>query len=426
MSSGSEVKTGSVITGFFRIITAGILFLLQLFVMVLFVMFLHEYATFAYFSLQIIGFICIIRLINRETSATSKLAWSLLVLTVPVVGVIMYLLWGGSIQGKRQMLKQAPPVEEDPEEIRRSAAAVMQLEREYPFWGKIAYYLNSKGFLLYNKTASRHFSSGEEMFESLIADLEGAEQFILLQFFIVAEGRIWSRIEEILLRKAAQGIEIKLMMDDFGSILRFSDTATERLKRAGIEVAMFNPVLKYISRVYLNYRNHQKIVVIDGNVSYTGGVNIGDEYANLHERFGYWKDNAVRIEGQGAWGLTKTFLQMWKMSGGALPRGYDHYRCAPGGEGAGYCQPLSDGPLNNPDNPAESVYLQMIIGGPAIRIYYDTVFCCGGRNAGCSMHRRRERCGCADYPAGHSRPLVYLPCGRILLREPDFPRREGL
>ncbi|SMC46328.1 cardiolipin synthase [Papillibacter cinnamivorans] len=360
MSGGREIKTGSVISGFFRVTVAIILALSQLLVIVLFVQLLHEFATFAYLAMQIIGFICIIRLINRETSMTSKLAWSILVLTVPVVGVFMYLLWGGNIQGKHQILKQAPPVTEPDEEAIRSGEAVSRLEKEYPTWGRIGRYLNREGFLLYEATATRHFPSGEEMLESLIHDMEGAQQYILLQFFIVAEGRIWSRIEEILLRKASQGVEIKVLMDDFGSILRFSDEAAARLRKEGIQVAVFNPVLKYISRLYLNYRNHQKVAVVDGNIAYTGGVNIGDEYANLIRRFGYWKDTAVRLKGPGAWGLTKIFLQMWRMSGGQLPKGYDAYRPPAGGGGAGYCQPFSDGPLNNPDNPAESVYMQMI------------------------------------------------------------------
>ena len=133
------------------------------------------------------------------------------------------------------------------------------------------------------------------------------------------------------------------------------------MREAGIEVEVFNPVHKYISRIYFNYRDHRKITVIDGYVAYTGGINIGDEYANRVERFGHWKDSAVRLEGDGAWGLAALFMQMWKMLGRSFPNEDDFYR--PRREGPkteGFCQPFEDGPLNNPDDPVEAAYVQLI------------------------------------------------------------------
>lgn len=145
----------------------------------------------------------------------------------------------------------------------------------------------------------------------------------------------------------------------------------QQMQNAGIEVEVFNPVHRYVNRIYFNYRDHRKIAVIDGYYAYTGGINIADEYANLIVRFGHWKDSAVRIEGEGAWGFAVQFIQMWKMMGRTLPNEDDYYRPRHDGPATqGFCQPFTDGPLNNPDNPIEETYLQLIAS--AKRMLYIT------------------------------------------------------
>ena len=120
--------------------------------------------------------------------------------------------------------------------------------------------------------------------------------------------------------QAAAGVEIHVIFDDFGNLTRFSDATLQAVQDAGIEVEVFNPVHRYVNRIYFNYRDHRKIAVIDGQFAYTGGLNIGDEYINERERFGYWKDSGVRIEGEGAWGFAAQFMQMWKMIGRTFPQ----------------------------------------------------------------------------------------------------------
>ena len=215
--------------------------------------------------------------------------------------------------------------------------------------------------MLYRKTQARYLKSGEVFFEDLISRLETAETYIFMEYYILAEGQLWDRIFDVLKRRAAAGVEVHVIFDDFGAMTRLSDGMLQSMRDAGIEVEVFNPVHRYINRIYFNYRDHRKITVIDGDVAYVGGINIGDEYANIVERFGYWKDAAVCLEGEGVWGVAAQFIQMWKMLGRTLPNEDDYYRSRKSGpEGAGFCQPFTDGPLNNPDNPAEETYLQMI------------------------------------------------------------------
>ncbi len=132
------------------------------------------------------------------------------------------------------------------------------------------------------------------------------------------------------------------------------------MRAAGVEIYIFNPVHRYVNRLYFNYRDHRKIACVDGDTAYTGGVNIADEYANHITRFGYWKDSGVRMDGEGAWGLTASFLEMLTFLGGKPHHERDYYRPHGDIRADGWCQPFTDGPQNNPDNPAEDVYLQLI------------------------------------------------------------------
>ena len=206
----------------------------------------------------------------------------------------------------------------------------------------------------------KYLPTGEAYLNTMLDDLEHAERFIFLEYFIVAEGEIWDRLSDILCRKSGQGVEVKLIFDDFGSMLRLPNEKVEALTRAGVEVKIFNPVHHYVNRLYFNYRDHRKITCIDGDTAYTGGANIADEYANIVERFGYWKDCGVRLEGEGAWGLTREFIHMWERMDGEMHSEHDYYRPVHHAAAQGFCQTLVDGPDDNPNAPAEDLFLQFI------------------------------------------------------------------
>ncbi len=182
-----------------------------------------------------------------------------------------------------------------------------------------------------------------------------------MNFFIVGEGVLWDRIHHMLLQKIKEGVNVKFMYDDFGATLRTSKHFRRELEAEGIETAVFNPIHKYTDKLYMNYRSHQKIIVIDGNSGYTGGMNLADEYVNLIDRFGTWKDNAVKVCGDAVWGLTVTFLQMWEICKNGERMDYNPYRPTMEFQSNDvYCHVISDGPANNPNNPIESIYKQII------------------------------------------------------------------
>ena len=321
---------------------------------------LKQRMALGYSALELLAAVVAITIWSRPGATSYKISWIMLVLFVPVVGVILYLLWNGARPSKRLDLKKRPRPEEPVAQQEQAKSELERLRLTMPQWYPAAAGLSRKGFLVYRNTGVRYLPSGEAYLNTMLDDLEHAERFIFLEYFIVGEGEIWDRLSDVLCRKSGQGVEVKLIFDDFGSMLRLSSEKVEALTRAGVEVKVFNPVHHYVNRLYFNYRDHRKITCIDGDVAYTGGANIADEYANLVERFGYWKDCGVRLEGEGAWGLTREFIYMWERMDGEMHSEHDYYRPVHHVLSQGFCQTLVDGPDDNPDAPAEDLFLQLI------------------------------------------------------------------
>ena len=365
-----QEKTERRISAAFRITLCVVLFALQLAMIFLLTQYIHEKISFVYGTLTILGAVMAVWIYTRSGSPSYKLSWMCLLLLVPVAGLILFYLWGGTHQAKTLSLRRVPLPTERKAARDKSHSNVTALSRENGDLGHIASYLERQDFLLYRNTAARYLENGAVFFDDLVEHLRRAETYIFMEYYILAEGEIWDEIFSALKERAAAGVEVKLIFDDFGNITRLSDTTLQAIQDAGIEVAVFNPVHRYVNRLYFNYRDHRKITVIDGFWAYTGGINIGDEYANRIKRFGYWKDTGVRLEGEGAWGLAALFIQMWKMLGRTLPNEDDYYRPRQETSAPGWCQTFADGPLNNPDNPIEDTYHLLI--GAARRFLYIT------------------------------------------------------
>lgn len=361
---------------------------------------------------------------GRTTSY--KLGWILLVLAVPVAGLILYFLWNGDRQQKRLDLKKKPSLDENEAVRGRSAASLEKLRRRCPQWGKLADYLCMQDFLLYQHTRVTYLPTGEVYLEDLLDKAEHAERFIFLEYYIMAEGQIWDRLTDIFRRKAAAGVEIKVIFDDFGSIMRMPPEQVDRLRQMGVQVIVFNPVHHYVNRLYFNYRDHRKIACVDGTVSYTGGANIADEYANLIRRFGYWKDCGVRLEGEGAWGLTKMFLELWAQLGGSFEEETDYYRPQLHVDSAGFCQPLCDRAGQQPRQHRRGHVSAPDYLRKRVRLYHDAVSRHRRGNDARAVPGRRQRRGCAADDAGHPGSQVCLSCGAVLLRRALRARREDL
>ena len=318
-----------------------------------------------YSVLQLISVIFVLFVVHKDRDPSYVLSWTIIILAFPVVGFFIYFFWGrrSRFNGDRKKAKNiknemAPYI--DPQ-IKNYASFL----RQYPENRLQASFLSKQGFPVYRNTTCKYYSLGEKKFVDMFEDMRKAKRFIFLEYFILADGLIWQEVENIIIQKAQEGVEVRLLFDDFGSIIKAPSNLMKKLRSHNIKVYNFNPVARYISRLYINFRNHQKCCIIDGQIGYTGGTNLADEYANLHERFGHWKDTAIRLEGDAVWGLTSMFLAMWQSESNEPETNLIQYmpnfhKQNLSIEKQGYFMPYEDGPLNNPKNPAEDIYRSII------------------------------------------------------------------
>ena len=354
MSSRSKVKTSV-------LIRAGIVLIsVILQIMTIFVLsgILEEYASWAYLLIEVISIAVVFVLVNDSSSFNSF--WIVIILVMPVFGYCLYFMWGRKHKNWAFYKKYKQISDKGRNYKRQDPEILSELTEMHPNKVQVSRYLVNEGFPLYKNTSVRYYEVGEKHFEALFEDLEKAKKFIFMEYFIVSDGQIWERLKEVLARKAEEHVEVRLLLDDFGVLFMDGDKIRHDLAKLGIRVSIFAPVVKDVSYLTFNYRNHQKITIIDGNVGYTGGVNLADEYANIIERFGHWKDTAIRLEGDGVWGLTEIFLEMWELSKDKEFLDYDRYRPTISVDAPGYVQPVADGPANNPDNPIEEMFTHLI------------------------------------------------------------------
>lgn len=236
---------------------------------------------------------------------------------------------------------------------------MQRLQGEDPGAAGLACYLQRSGrFPVYDNTEVTYFPSGEEKFEQLLVELRQAKEFIFLEYFILDEGVMWGKILEILVQKAKEGVDVRVLYDGTCELTTLPYDYPKRLRRLGIACKMFAPITPFVSTHY-NYRDHRKIAVIDGHTAFTGGVNLADEYINRVERFGHWKDTAIRLKGAGVRSFTLMFLQMWNIDDKTVE--YDRYLAVPtaSSQAEGYVIPYGDCPLDR-DKVGERVYMDLL------------------------------------------------------------------
>jgi cardiolipin synthase len=358
-----EEVTGTIkgyLSGFLRATLVGLLVLVQ-FALIIYLSFaLRGYTIYLYAGIQVLSIIIVIGLVNDSRNASYKISWICIIAALPITGHIMFMLWG-NMRRKKIDHKFLEKLQRGSQYLEFNPEVIKEFAEKYPTKSRMTRYLESNSFPLFKNNKLTYYPMGEAAFEAIFEEIDKAQNFILLNFFIVGEGVLWNRLHERLLPKLQNGVKVMFLYDDFGGMLRTPTNFRRTLENEGIEVRVFNPIHKYTDQLYMNYRSHQKIIVIDGNTGFTGGMNLADEYVNLVSRYGTWKDNAIKVEGDAVWGLTVTFLQMWEVSGNEAPMDYHPYRPTKQfEENSVYCQVVSDGPANNPRNPVENIYKQMI------------------------------------------------------------------
>ena len=312
------------------------------------------FAAFFYFNLLVPNWLSalvivslyigtILAIVNRNMPPESKVTW-ILFAVVPVFGFLLYLMIGERRLSKKE-IQQLEKMDSMKFREDNSYDLRVELKQENKSAFGIVKSLLSMDHNadVYDGTASQYFSLGEEMFEAMLDDLRSAKKFIFLEFYIIDPGLMWNRILEILVDKVQQGVEVKLLYDDIGCMATLSGDYTKRLRKIGIDAHKFNKVIPRMTVAY-NNRDHRKILVVDGQVGYTGGINLADEYINHIVRFGHWKDGGVRLEGSAVKALTRLFLMNWYINRGEITD-FDRYHFdSQRVEGKGLYIPYGSGP----------------------------------------------------------------------------------
>ena len=299
-------------------------------------------------SLLYVGYLA-----GREQRRPTRTLWIILLLLVPVVGVPTYLLYGDGKPTARLR--------------KRYAAAEAALSgwqgacrAEQGGADGISTMLGKMGYPTYLDGEVVYYPTGKELFAAMLESLREAKKFVLMEYFILAGGKMWRELLKLLLEKAEEGVQIKIIYDDFGSIFSLPPRYARYLEslHENIRCHAFNKVYPIFSARY-NHRDHRKIFIVDGKVGFTGGINIADEYIDEKKRFGYWKDTGVCVKGEAVRSMTKAFLETWVALKEPTLKVEDYLQSPAVGERGTLIIPCADSPLDEVRT-SETVYLEMI------------------------------------------------------------------
>lgn len=299
-----------------RVVLVSLGIAIQLTWLFLIVFFLSAYYLPIALLFNLISLAAVIYIINRPGNPQVKMAWIVPILVFPLFGGIIFFISGGkgpkrklrrALEESREMLSPHSKGNTDRDLTDPAAVPVRRSDR---YLVGQCHYLDQRGFPVYRDTAADYYADCREGWLRLLEDLRAAERFIFMEYFILRPGVMWDAILEVLREKAAKGVEVRLIYDDVGSINYVPRDYFATLEAMGIRCIAFNRY-KPVYAVVMNHRDHRKITVIDGHVGYTGGVNFADEYIGEDTRFGVWKDNILRLEGEAVRSMTLLFLEMW-------------------------------------------------------------------------------------------------------------------
>lgn len=297
-----------------RALWTGFAILVQLVILIVIIQRFRQQSIYIEGVFIFISFCIVLWILNSRRPPAFQMAWIIPILAFPVAGGLIYLILGGNtpkplaqrkMQAIRDNLNELADLQIYAEDVRS------QLYKKNPAYGNLSTYLERYALLPpITHTRSMYFPSGEAMFEQLLLELKKAKRYIFMEYFIINDGYMWNSILKVLKAKAAEGVDVRLIYDDIGTINRLPANYPDQLAAYGIKCKVFGPVHPVLS-IRFNNRDHRKITVIDGDVAFTGGANLADEYINHLHLFGYWKDSAIMLYGDAAYSFAQMFLSMW-------------------------------------------------------------------------------------------------------------------
>lgn len=315
-----------------------------------------------YFISLIISIGATLYIVSSPMNPGYKIAWLIVIFAFPFFGVLLYLLYGGKQSVKKMHIKIDSIYSEMQTHLLDEYESTMsELEKQDCHAYRQAYYMKSKSlFPVSQNSCCTYLSPGELAYEVILNELQKAQEFIFLEYFIIDEGIFWDRVLSILKEKVNQGVDVRIIYDDIGTLFTLPPHYERTLRAYGIQCQVFNPFVPILS-ARINHRDHRKIMLIDGRTVFTGGINIADEYINVITRFGYWKDSVIQVTGDAVWSFTVMFLSTWNYLSKTSENPAIYKREFPFVEEkpSGFVQPYADTPLDY-EGVSETVYLNLI------------------------------------------------------------------
>lgn len=305
---------------------------------------------------RVIGIIIVLRIYQQDTNVSYKMSWIIFILLAPFFGTVCYLLFGNGRQIPKRKSRKIENYLSN--KIPKNDEMYKLLESD-PKGYKLAKAVHENtGFPIYTNTKTIFFPDASLKHEDLLRDLYEAKKFIFLEYFIVADGRVLEDVITALEVKGSEGVEIKFLYDDVGSKAVLKKSTIQRIASIpNTKIFAYEP-LGFNINPAVNYRDHRKIAIIDGQIAYCGGDNLADEYTHLKNKYGFWRDNALRLEGEAVYSYTVLFASMWYMSSKET-LDVTNYYAKTDIEAKSIVMPFGDGPTNN-FNPAYELFINMI------------------------------------------------------------------
>lgn len=355
----TEKRRGRHITKLPRLPLLLLTLLLQMAAIILPFMFFRR--TFAFFNTicECVSLVVVLYILRSDANPSYKIPWIIFNILLPIMGGLMFVAFG-RVRFSRDERRRYAQISKTFDEAVSRQNRLAELEKYEPALARQSRYIfNATKSPVYRDTDVTYFPIGEKMFEQMLIELEGAREFIFMEYFIIHPGIMWRAICEILERKASEGVDVRVIYDDIGSMTSVPDDFIASLKRRGIQALVFNKFTNIFSARF-NNRDHRKICVIDGNTAFTGGINIADEYINKKQRFGHWKDTAIMLKGAAVWSFTCMFLSFWDYEA-RVNEDFSRFSPTETARGAGFVQPFADTPYDA-ELTGETVYRNLLAG----------------------------------------------------------------
>ena len=273
----------------------------------LLVKWLSPYAAYITLALSVAAVLLVLFIIIKRDETAYKILWLLVILTVPVAGALLYLLFGNR-RTARPLRKRLRRVQEAGQPAPLPCGGT-PFEGEKRMEQTVRWLEHKTGYPLMRAEDVRYYPLGDAMYPDMLTDLRAAKKTIYLEYFIIEPGEMWQSIVDILAQKVREGLDVRVMYDDLGSISTFNFSNALALEKLGIRCATFNPLLALKGTA--NYRDHRKMLIVDDAVAYSGGVNLADRYINREHPYGHWKDTGFRLTGAPVRSFTHMFLTFW-------------------------------------------------------------------------------------------------------------------